>query len=110
TLYERHENSNFHIENNKLRAENIRCKEALSSARCCACGRAIVVVGMSSNEHCLRVENGQLREQIEHLAAITAKFVGKPLGDNDTVPSSATSLTVDTDVVQKFKGNQKIDE
>ncbi|XP_020554497.1 homeobox-leucine zipper protein HDG2-like [Sesamum indicum] len=88
----------------------MRCREALSNARCRACGSAIAAAEMSSNEHCLRVENAQLREQIEYLAAFLAKFVGKPLGDDAVTPSSTASATIDTDAVQKLKGKQKIDD
>ncbi|KAK4398004.1 Homeobox-leucine zipper protein MERISTEM L1 [Sesamum angolense] len=108
--HEHHKNSHFRTENNELRAENMRCKEALSNARCRACGRAIAVAGMSFNEHCLKVENAQLREQIEYLAAILAKFVGKPLVDDAITPSSTASPTIDTEVARKLKGKQKMEE
>ncbi|KAL0362334.1 UNVERIFIED_CONTAM: Homeobox-leucine zipper protein ROC2 [Sesamum calycinum] len=84
--------------------------EALSNACCRACGRAIAVVGMSFNEHFLKVENAQLREQIEYLAAILAKFVGKPLVDDAITPSSTASPTIDTEVARKLKGKQKMEE
>ncbi|KAL0354133.1 UNVERIFIED_CONTAM: Homeobox-leucine zipper protein MERISTEM L1 [Sesamum angustifolium] len=64
TWHEHHKNSHFRTENDELRAENMRCKEALSNACCRACGRAIAVAGISSNEHCLRAENARLREQV----------------------------------------------
>ncbi|KAK4398002.1 Homeobox-leucine zipper protein ROC2 [Sesamum angolense] len=85
-------------------------KRSLSNARCRACGRAIVVDGKSSNEHCLRVENAQLREQIEYLAAILAKFVGKSLENDVGTPSSTASPTIDTKAVRKLKGKQKMEE
>ncbi|KAL0444103.1 UNVERIFIED_CONTAM: Homeobox-leucine zipper protein ROC7 [Sesamum latifolium] len=110
TWHERHKNSHFRTENNELRAENMRCREALSNAHCRACGRAIAVAGMSSNEHSLRVENAQLREQIEYLAAILAKFVGKTLGNEANAPSSTASPTIDNEGVRKLKGKQKIEE
>ncbi|KAL0293295.1 UNVERIFIED_CONTAM: Homeobox-leucine zipper protein ROC2 [Sesamum angustifolium] len=85
-------------------------KEALINAHCHACGRAIAVAGMSFNEHCLKVENAQLREQIEYLAAILASFVGKPLVDDVITPSSTASPTIDTEIVRKLKGKQKMKE
>ncbi|KAL0302499.1 UNVERIFIED_CONTAM: Homeobox-leucine zipper protein MERISTEM L1 [Sesamum angustifolium] len=94
TWHEHHKNSCFRNENNELRVENMWCREALSNARCRACGRAIVVDGKSSNEHCLRVENAQLREQIEYLAAILVKFVGKSLENDVITPSSTASPTL----------------
>ncbi|KAL0399902.1 UNVERIFIED_CONTAM: Homeobox-leucine zipper protein MERISTEM L1 [Sesamum radiatum] len=110
TWHEHHENSHFRTENDELRAENMRCREALSNACCRVCGCAIAVARISSNEHCLRVENARLREQIEDLAAIVAKFVGKPLTNNATMPSSTASPAIDTEAVQKLKGKQKIGE
>ncbi|KAL0306926.1 UNVERIFIED_CONTAM: Homeobox-leucine zipper protein MERISTEM L1 [Sesamum radiatum] len=104
TWHEHHKNSHFRTENDELRAENMRCKEALSNACCRACGRAIAVAGISSNEHCLRAENARLREQIEDLAAIVAKFVGKPLTDGATIPSFTASPTIDIEAGQKLKG------
>ncbi|KAL0444107.1 UNVERIFIED_CONTAM: Homeobox-leucine zipper protein MERISTEM L1 [Sesamum latifolium] len=108
TWHEHHKNSHFRTENNELRAENMRCTEALSNARCRACGRAIA--DARTNEHCLRVENAQLREQVEYLAAILAKFVGKPLADDAITPSSTASPTTDIEAVRKLKGKQKIEE
>ncbi|KAL0354131.1 UNVERIFIED_CONTAM: Homeobox-leucine zipper protein HDG2 [Sesamum angustifolium] len=87
----------------------MRCREALSNACCRACGRAIFVAGMSSNEHCLRVENARLREQIEDLAAIVAKFIGKPLKHDATIPSSTASPAIDIEAPRKL-GKQKIEE
>ncbi|KAL0302500.1 UNVERIFIED_CONTAM: Homeobox-leucine zipper protein MERISTEM L1 [Sesamum angustifolium] len=110
TWHEHHKNSHFRTENDELRAENMRCTEALSNACCRACGRAIIVAGISSNEHCLRVENARLREQIEEFAAIVTKFVGKPLTNDATIPSSTASPIIDIEVVQKQKGKQKIEE
>ncbi|KAL0444118.1 UNVERIFIED_CONTAM: Homeobox-leucine zipper protein MERISTEM L1 [Sesamum latifolium] len=108
TWHEHHKNSYFRTENNELRAENMRCKEALSNARCRACGRAIPVVGMSSNLNCLRLENAQLREQIEYLAAILAKFVDKPLADEAITPSSTVSPTIDTEAVRNLKESRRL--
>ncbi|KAL0444081.1 UNVERIFIED_CONTAM: Homeobox-leucine zipper protein MERISTEM L1 [Sesamum latifolium] len=85
TWDEHHKNSIFCTENDELRAENMMYKEALTNACCRAGGRAIVA-GISSNEHCLKVENARLREQIDDLAAIVTELVGKPLLDDVTFP------------------------
>ncbi|KAK4398005.1 Homeobox-leucine zipper protein MERISTEM L1 [Sesamum angolense] len=111
TRHEHHKNSHFRTENDELQVENTRCREALSNACCRACGRAIFVAGMSSNEHCLRVENARLREQIEEdLATIVAKFISKPLKHDATIPSSTTSPAIDIEAPRKLKGKQKIEE
>ncbi|XP_066343924.1 homeobox-leucine zipper protein ROC2-like [Miscanthus floridulus] len=77
--HERQENSQLRAENEKLRAENMRYKEALSSASCPNCGGPAALGEMSFDEHHLRVENARLREEIDRISAIAAKYVGKPM-------------------------------
>ncbi|XP_040379295.1 homeobox-leucine zipper protein ROC2 isoform X2 [Oryza brachyantha] len=77
--HERHENSQLRSENEKLRAENMRYKEALSSASCPNCGGPAALGEMSFDEHHLRIENARLREEIDRISAIAAKYVGKPM-------------------------------
>ncbi|GFZ06319.1 homeobox-leucine zipper family protein [Actinidia rufa] len=50
-------------ENDKLRAENIRYKEALSNATCPNCGGPATIGEMSFDEQHLRIENARLREE-----------------------------------------------
>uniref|UniRef100_A0A0D9W9U8 Homeobox domain-containing protein n=1 Tax=Leersia perrieri TaxID=77586 RepID=A0A0D9W9U8_9ORYZ len=77
--HERHENSQLRSENEKLRAENMRYKEALSSASCPNCGGPAALGEMSFDEHHLRLENARLRDEIDRISAIAAKYVGKPM-------------------------------
>uniref|UniRef100_A0A0E0KVJ1 Uncharacterized protein n=1 Tax=Oryza punctata TaxID=4537 RepID=A0A0E0KVJ1_ORYPU len=77
--HERHENSQLRSDNEKLRAENMRYKEALSSASCPNCGGPAALGEMSFDEHHLRIENARLREEIDRISAIAAKYVGKPM-------------------------------
>ena len=77
--HERQENSQLRAENEKLRAENMRYKEALSSASCPNCGGPAALGEMSFDEHHLRVENARLREEIDRISAIAAKYVGRPM-------------------------------
>ncbi|XP_047062143.1 homeobox-leucine zipper protein ROC2-like isoform X2 [Lolium rigidum] len=77
--HERHENSQLRADNDKLRAENMRYKEALSSASCPNCGGPAALGEMSFDEHHLRVENARLRDEIDRLSAIAAKYIGKPM-------------------------------
>ncbi|KAK8529120.1 hypothetical protein V6N12_059911 [Hibiscus sabdariffa] len=55
--------------------------EALSTASCPNCGGPTAVGQMSFDEHQLRLENARLREEIDRISAIAAKYVGKPLGN-----------------------------
>ncbi|XP_028767805.1 homeobox-leucine zipper protein MERISTEM L1 [Neltuma alba] len=77
--HERHENSILKAENEKLRAENSRYKDALSNASCPNCGGPAALGEMSFDEQHLRIENARLREEIDRISGIAAKYVGKPV-------------------------------
>ncbi|WCJ20264.1 Homeobox-leucine zipper protein HDG2 [Euphorbia peplus] len=77
--HERQENSILKSENDKLRAENNRYKEALTNASCPNCGGPAALGEMSFDEQHLRIENARLREEIDRISGIAAKYVGKPL-------------------------------
>ncbi|XXG73229.1 hypothetical protein AAC387_Pa07g2183 [Persea americana] len=79
THHERHENTQLRTENEHLRMENMRFKEALSSAACLTCGGQTTIGQMSYNEQQLRLENARLREEIERISGIASKYVGKPM-------------------------------
>ncbi|KAK9084871.1 hypothetical protein Sjap_025282 [Stephania japonica] len=75
--HERSENSMLRAENDKLRSENMRYKEMISAASCPTCGGPATVAEMSFDEQNLRIENARLRDEINRLSAIAAKYVGK---------------------------------
>lgn len=77
--HERSENQQLRAENEKLRADNIRFKEALANATCPNCGGPAALGEMSFDEQQLRIENARLREEIDRISSIAAKYVGKPL-------------------------------
>lgn len=62
--HERCENTQLRNENEKLRADNIRYKEALNSASCPNCGGPAAIGEMSFDEQHLRIENARLREEV----------------------------------------------
>ncbi|CAN6808954.1 unnamed protein product [Brassica oleracea] len=80
--HERHDNQILKSDNDKLRAENNRYKEALSNATCPNCGGPAAIGEMSFDEQHLRIENARLREEIDRISAIAAKYVGKPIGSS----------------------------
>ncbi|GMH30276.1 hypothetical protein Nepgr_032119 [Nepenthes gracilis] len=77
--HERQENQQLRAENEMLRADNESFKEALSNAICPSCGGPAAIGEMSFDEQHLRIENAQLREEIDRISSIAAKYVGKPL-------------------------------
>ncbi|PHT82931.1 Homeobox-leucine zipper protein MERISTEM L1, partial [Capsicum annuum] len=93
--HERHENSELRAENEKLRAENIRYKEALGNASCPNCGGPASIGEMSFDEQHLRIENARLREEIDRISGIAAKYVGKPML---TYPNLSTTGPLDLGV------------
>ena len=94
TQQERQENTQLRAENEKLRAENARYKDALTNAACPNCGGpATAVIGeMSFDEHHLRIENMRLRDEIDRISAIAAKYVGKPIAS--MLPNSSNNSSV----------------
>ncbi|OIT00329.1 PREDICTED: homeobox-leucine zipper protein MERISTEM L1-like [Nicotiana attenuata] len=96
--HERHENSQLRNENEKLRAENIRYKEALSNATCPNCGGPAAIGEMSFDEQHLRIENARLREEIDRISGIAAKYVGKPMVNYPNLPSTGSTRTLDLGV------------
>ncbi|KAI6704489.1 hypothetical protein NL676_007451 [Syzygium grande] len=80
--HERHENAILKAENEKLRAENTRYREALSTATCPNCGSPAALGEMSFDEQHLRIENARLKDEIDRISAIASKYVGKPLASN----------------------------
>ncbi|KAI5330933.1 PREDICTED: homeobox-leucine zipper [Prunus dulcis] len=97
---ERHENSILKSENDKLRAENNRYKEALGNATCPNCGGPAALGEMSFDEQHLRIENARLREEIDRISSIAAKYVGKPLSSSFSshIPPHMPSRSLDLGV------------
>ncbi|CAH9082336.1 unnamed protein product [Cuscuta europaea] len=96
--HERSENSQLRAENEKLRADNIRYQEALSNATCPNCGGPAAIGEMSFDEQQLRIENVRLREEIERITQIAAKFVGKPMLSFPNLPPMGANRTLDLGV------------
>ncbi|MCH90319.1 homeobox-leucine zipper protein HDG2-like, partial [Trifolium medium] len=66
----------------------MRYREALSNASCPNCGGPTAIGEMSFDEHHLRLENGRLREEIDRISAIAAKYVGKPVVNYSNISPS----------------------
>ncbi|GMH05335.1 hypothetical protein Nepgr_007175 [Nepenthes gracilis] len=96
--HERQDNQQLRTENEKLRADNMRYKEALSNATCPHCGGPAALGEMSFDEQHLRIENARLREEIDRISAIAAKYVGKPLVTYSQVSPHLPSRSLDLGV------------
>ncbi|XP_058092975.1 homeobox-leucine zipper protein ROC2-like isoform X2 [Magnolia sinica] len=104
TQHERHENTQLRSENEKLRTENMRYKEALSNASCPNCGGPTALGEMSFDEHHLRIENVRLREEIDRISGIAAKYVGKPM------PGIGGEMYASGDLLRSVSGQSEIEK
>ncbi|KGN64545.1 homeobox-leucine zipper protein MERISTEM L1 [Cucumis sativus] len=80
---ERHENAILKAQNEKLRAENMRYKEALSNTSCPNCGGPAALGEMSFDAQHLRIDNAHLRDEIERLNG-NNKYGGKGWGSHSS--------------------------
>jgi hypothetical protein len=62
--HERADNCTLRAENDKIRCENIAIREALRNVICPSCGGPPVTEDSYFDEHKLRVENAQLKEEV----------------------------------------------
>jgi homeobox-leucine zipper protein len=74
---ERAENSLLRQENDKLRSENVLMREALKNPTCQHCGGPASLGEMSLDEH--RIENVRLKEELDRVSALAAKYLGRPI-------------------------------
>ncbi|KAJ0983185.1 hypothetical protein J5N97_011440 [Dioscorea zingiberensis] len=92
---ERFENSHLRAENERLSSENALLKEALKNALCLNCGGAVALGELSFEGNDLRVENAKLREEIERISSIAAKYAGKPMNPHQHSPPMIPCSAVD---------------
>ncbi|CAL1393800.1 unnamed protein product [Linum trigynum] len=108
TQHERVENSQLRAENDKLRADNMRYREALSNTSCPNCGGPTAIGEMSFDEHHLRLENARLREEIDRISSIAAKYVGKPVMNYPLMSSPMATRQLELGV-GNFGGSPPVD-
>ncbi|KAL1224062.1 Homeobox-leucine zipper protein HDG12 [Cardamine amara subsp. amara] len=77
--HERADNCALKEENDKIRCENIAIREAIKHAICPNCGDSPVNQDSYFDEQKLRIENAQLRDELERVSSIAAKFIGRPI-------------------------------
>ncbi|WZZ10998.1 hypothetical protein YC2023_096919 [Brassica napus] len=111
--HERADNCALKEENDRIRCENIAIREALKHTICPTCGDAPSHEDSYFDEQKLRIENAHLREELERVSSIAAKFMGRPLShlppllnqmpfqggpslDFDLIPGSCSSMAAPT--------------
>lgn len=77
--HERADNSALRAENDKIRCENIAIREALKNVICPSCGVPPINEDNYFDEHKLRMENAQLKEELDRVSSIAAKYIGRPI-------------------------------
>ncbi|CAN1856312.1 Homeobox-leucine zipper protein HDG11 [Linum perenne] len=77
--HERADNCALRAENDKIRCENIAIREALRNVICPSCGGPPVNEDSYFDEHKLRIENAQLKEELDRVSSIAAKYIGRPI-------------------------------
>ncbi|KAE8709642.1 Homeobox-leucine zipper protein MERISTEM L1 [Hibiscus syriacus] len=77
--HERADNRSLRNENDKIRCENIAIREALKNVICPSCGGPPVTEDSYFDDHKLRMENAQLKEELDRVSSIAAKYIGRPI-------------------------------
>ncbi|KAG8378649.1 hypothetical protein BUALT_Bualt07G0007300 [Buddleja alternifolia] len=91
--HERADNSVLRAENDKIRCENIAIREALKNIICPSCGGPPVSEDPYFDEQKLRIENAQLKEELDRVSSIAAKYIGRPISQLPPVqPIHVSSL------------------
>ncbi|KAH7366500.1 hypothetical protein KP509_18G081400 [Ceratopteris richardii] len=96
--HERQDNGVLRAENEKLKLENFALRDAVRNVSCPSCGGPATLAEMSYDEQQLRIENMRLREEIDRISAMAAKYIGRqipPMPMSSACPSAASSGTVD---------------
>lgn len=77
--HERADNCALRAENDKIRCENIAIREALKNVICPSCGGPPVTEDSYFDDQKLRIENMQLKEELDKVSSIAAKYIGRPI-------------------------------
>ncbi|EYU22268.1 hypothetical protein ABFS82_09G005300 [Erythranthe guttata] len=77
--HERSDNCALRADNDKIRCENIAIREALKNIICPSCGGPPVTEDSYFDEQKLRIENAQLKEELDRVSSIAAKYIGRPI-------------------------------
>ncbi|KAH6770522.1 homeodomain GLABROUS 11 [Perilla frutescens var. hirtella] len=91
--HERSDNCTLRADNDRIRCENIAMREALRNVICPSCGGPPVTEDSYFDEQKLRMENAQLKEELDRVSSIAAKYIGRPISQLPPVqPIHVSSL------------------
>ncbi|CAA6663357.1 unnamed protein product [Spirodela intermedia] len=76
---ERHQNALLKQENDRLKMENMAIRESMRNPLCPSCGGGAVLGEVSFEQQQLRLENARLRDELDRVAIIAERFLGRPL-------------------------------
>lgn len=76
---ERADNNTLRAENERIRGENLAIREALKYVLCSNCGGPPAGETSFEEQHRLRLENARLKEELDRLSGIAAKYIGRPI-------------------------------
>lgn len=77
--HERADNCALRAENDRIRCENIVIREALRNVICPSCGTVPSGDDSYFDEQKLRMENAHLKEELDRVSSIAAKYIGRPI-------------------------------
>lgn len=94
--HERADNSTLRAENDKIRCENVAIREALKNVICPSCGVPPPLTEDSYyDDQKLRLENAQLKEELDRVSSIAAKYIGRPISQLPSLPPIHISSSLD---------------
>ncbi|KAJ7525418.1 hypothetical protein O6H91_17G050200 [Diphasiastrum complanatum] len=102
TQQERSENTMLRMENEKLRIENITMREAIKNVCCPACGGPATLGEMTFDEQQLRIENAGLKEELDRVSILAAKYLGRPVTSLENHQHHPASSSLDQPVNANF--------
>ncbi|KAK7289896.1 hypothetical protein RIF29_03920 [Crotalaria pallida] len=86
TQHERQDNSTLRAENDKIRCENIAFREAMKNCICPNCGPPPLNDENYFNDQKMRLENIQLKEELDRVSSIASKYIGRPISQLPPIP------------------------
>ncbi|KAK7251761.1 hypothetical protein RIF29_35244 [Crotalaria pallida] len=84
--HERQDNSTLRAENDKIRCENIAFREAMKNCICPNCGPPPLNDENYFDDQKMRLENLHLKEELDRVSSIAAKYIGRPISQLPSIP------------------------